>query len=829
MRIHRWTNVIGLIACCTSFTLIAAPRASVETVAINLPNQPISPNTSVTNTPTVIASAQSTSVLPNANNVSQGQNTNNLPPIPVTVNGATSASPETPPANSKATAVSPSAKPTPDINSLPLPQEFTPEQAAAAVSSAHESPTNQTNNKAAGGGVPQQQVTVPAAKSSPSSAPIAAKPQAMSGKSAITSKPAATTSQPSKSISSPAPITNAPAKGASAQPTPTSQVPAITPSTNKGKQGVSTNVVAPTSGPASSNASVNSENANDAALTAIPDVSSTPATTQSNQGTEPDYTKTDKPSEVPEGAYTPLTGATGTNANGLIDSSDIDTTSAMVDNSSKAAQEAVKKAGNPVSAQELAWELDQPNPSKGPNAIPLMLTNPDPGKVSISDAIKLTIATHPQILQDFANQLASQQDINQAKGGLLPTLDLNAGIGPENSNNPGTRAAGLGDVTLTRKESQALLQQLLFDGGNVTNKVREASATYEVNAYLVDQAKEILSYDAANAYLNVLRQRQLVEVYTYDAEAHRILLNKIVRRLQAGAGTKSDVELAQGRLAQAEAQVTQSEGDLANANDTYMNVIGIYPKVNMMKPLVPMHLPGSLEQAQTLGMNMSPNIQGSLAQIAVEQAAVGVAKSAFYPTVTANATKHYDDNLAGVPGADQEGSVMVRATYNVFRGGSDVAAVSAANYRLTAAIDQARLTKRDVAFAIAQAWDELIAKLDQIRNLTIHEKQSYNVWQAYIKQFQLGQRTLWDMLNAQSEYYDAQVSVVNATYDAMSARYQLLASIGALAGTITNPSQDVFMRQPLVPKIMPGETHPAMVPQVGTTVPAPTIHLPNIN
>lgn len=489
--------------------------------------------------------------------------------------------------------------------------------------------------------------------------------------------------------------------------------------------------------------------------------------------------------------------------------------------------ETMKK--NAVSAQELAWHLDQPNPSKGSNAIPLMLTNPDPSKTNISEVIRLTLATHPQILQDFANQLASQEEINVAKGHLLPSLTLDGGIGPENSMNPGTAAAGLGDVTLTRKESQALMQQLLFDGGKVTNQIREASATYDVNSYLVAQAQEILSYDAASAYLAVLKQRQIVEVYSYDAQAHALLLTKIIKRYQAGAGTKSDVELAQGRLAQAQAQVTQSEGDLATANDTYMHVVGIYPTVNMAKPMVPLHLPGSLEQAQTLGMSMSPNIQGALAQIAAAQAAVGVAKSTFYPTVTINLTKHYNDNLAGVPGADQEASAMVRANYNVFNGGSDAAEVSAANYRVTAAIDQTRLTKRDVALAIAQSWDSLIANLDQIRDLTIHEQQSYAVWQAYIKQFQLGQRTLWDMLNAQTEYYSAQVSVVTATYQAMDARYQLLAGIGALVGTITSPNQDVFSKRPLTPKIMPGEAHPSMVPQIGNNIPEPTIHLPNIN
>ncbi len=801
MGTNRWTTVIGFAGLSFGLVAIAAPALTTQTIALSLPQQAQAATVSTPANGPILASAATTSVMPSSNQVSS------------TVEPSASTQSETPPPSH-----SPAGTTTleTNIHDIPLPPEFTPETAASAVSPASVGSSVAPLPESSGAGKTADQ-----AKVTPSSKALAS-PTSKAPKSTTpaiqpkTSAPPTTatipatnttettplpTSKPTVNVLPPAevrtgqapgsepiaPVSSTPIAPIKEAPKPTSSLPLLDNTTTP----VSKATLTPN---------------NDNALLS-------PTNTAVSSATPVDTTDT----AAVGGAVIAVPASAST---GLLPG----TTVPVV---SKKAIDAIKT--NAVSAQELAWRIDQPNPSAGSSSIPLMLSNPDPGRTNISAAIRQTLETHPQILQNFAEQLAAQEDIEQAKGGLLPSLDVNAGIGPENSNNPGTRAAGLGDINLTRKESQALMQQLLFDGGNVTNTIRQASANYEVSAYQLAQAKELLSFDAADAYLSVLRQRQLVEVYTYDAQAHAILLSKIVRRFQAGAGTKSDVELAQGRLAQAQAQVTQSEGDLATANDTYMKIVGVYPTVNMQKPLVPLHLPGSLVQAQTLGMAMSPNIQGSLAQVAAAQAAVGVAKSNFYPTVTLNLTKHYDDNLAGVPGADQESSAMVRANYNVFKGGSDRAAVAAANYRVTAAIDQARVTQRDVGFAIAQAWNTLLSKLDQIRNLTIHEKQSYNVWQAYIKQFQLGQRTLWDMLNAQSEYYDAQVAVVNGTYDAMSARYQLLASIGALAGTIMDPEQNVFARRPLTPPIMPGEVHAQTVPQIGSNVPAPTVHLPNIN
>jgi len=426
---------------------------------------------------------------------------------------------------------------------------------------------------------------------------------------------------------------------------------------------------------------------------------------------------------------------------------------------------------------------------------------------TLQDAVNQTLMTHPEILSKKAEQKASDYDIRQAQGGLLPSFDVSAGIGHENTDNPATRATGEGDVNFTRQESNFIVRQLLFDGGNVTNQIRQAKANYTTRSYQVSESQQLLGFQAAQAYLNVLRNRELVTIAQYDVKAHESLFEKVEKRLKAGAGRKSELQLADSRLSLSLSNLDQAIGELHNANDTYIKIVGSAPTNYLSMPRPPQNIPNSLQEAQRLALAINPTIKATDAQIAATQAAQKIAKSAYYPTFTLDISQSYNDNLDGVKGYNNERLEMVRMNYNVFNGGSDKAAVDAANYRVTAAQNDAAATIRDTNENVALSWNNLQANLNRIPPLQTHVTQSYNVWQAYEKQFQLGQRTLFDLLNAQSEYYDARSALTQAEYDVRIARYRLLASMGNFVSTIENTNRNIL-----------ADTYQASWPESGSNI-----------
>lgn len=410
---------------------------------------------------------------------------------------------------------------------------------------------------------------------------------------------------------------------------------------------------------------------------------------------------------------------------------------------------------------------------------------------NLQQAIEQTIATHPQVLSAESEQEAANQDIKQQVGGYLPSLDATAGYGYETTDNPATRASGLGNsggaITLFRQESNFLLEQLLFDGGNVSNRVAKAKADYQTTTFQVYGIQEALGYDAALIYLSILEDRELIRIARLNVSAHEDLYSKIGRRVQAGAGKTSDLNLAQSRLALAKSDYFQAIGQLQNDEATYVKVVGYPAPAVLEMPPQPQNIPLTLTRAQQLAIELNPNLAASKTLVASNIASVGVAKSAFFPTVTLDLNSSFNDSLAGVPGYNNSRSALIRMNYNVFRGGSDKAAVSAARYRVIAAEQDNQKLQRDTLETVAFAWNNMQTSINRVPELRVHSAQSYNVWQAYIKQFQLGQRTLFDLLNSQSEYYDSQSALITAQYQERTSRYQLLASIGELVSTVKNP------------------------------------------
>lgn len=397
---------------------------------------------------------------------------------------------------------------------------------------------------------------------------------------------------------------------------------------------------------------------------------------------------------------------------------------------------------------------------------------------TLKNAVDTALQSYPDILRALSEQKATAYEIRQVQGQWLPALDVDAAIGHENTDNPATRGLGKGDVNFTRKESAFILQQLLFDGGNVNNQIKEAKANYRTRTFEVDEVKQDVGFLAAQAYLNVLRERELLAIREFDIKAHRTLYGKVAKRLEAGAGKKSELQLADSRLALAESRFAEAQGNLYSANDTYTKIMGTAPNTKMALPNIPSNLPHTLQNAQHLAMMINPSIHATDQRILANEASVGIARAAYFPIFTIDLSQTFNDNLDGIQGYNNQRNEMLRMRYNLFNGGSDKAQMDAAHSRVTAAQHDSATIRRNVNERVALAWDQLQASINKLPALETHVTQSYNVWQAYEKQFQLGQRTLFDLLNSQAEYYNARSALTDAQYDVRVNRFELLAAMG---------------------------------------------------
>jgi len=82
------------------------------------------------------------------------------------------------------------------------------------------------------------------------------------------------------------------------------------------------------------------------------------------------------------------------------------------------------------------------------------------------------------------------------------------------------------------------------------------------------------------------------------------------------------------------------------------------------------------------------------------------------------------------------------------------------------------------------AFNANVTARDRVPTLTQYAESSLATREAYAKQFSIGQRSLLDLLNAESEYYSARYSYITAQYADVVTAYRVLASTGSLLGNL---------------------------------------------
>lgn len=399
---------------------------------------------------------------------------------------------------------------------------------------------------------------------------------------------------------------------------------------------------------------------------------------------------------------------------------------------------------------------------------------------NLQEAVQLTLNENPEIQEARSVRMAYEQEIAQAGSTYLPKLDVSAGYGLEQANNFNTRARGSGTNQLGRTESSVLLQQMIFDGFQTPHEVDRFTAKTDAQAYTVFGQSEIIGLQATQAYINVLRRQALFELANANLSLHKGFYEQIKIRTERGIGRVSDLDQATGRLARAESNVQAEQGNLKDAQTSYLRVIGVMPNQLAEAPKPILALPGSLEEATELALAYHPTLKAANADINESLAQHNTASAPFYPKL--NFVVQYDNfnNVSGINGPTEDLTAMARINYNLFNGGKDKARRNQTAYEMYQAKNIRDNTYRQVVESIRLAWVAYKTMDGQLAFFKAHRDAATKTLNAYKQQFNIGQRTLLDLLDTTNEMYLANIAYTDAKYTELTARYRILAGMGRL-------------------------------------------------
>lgn len=391
---------------------------------------------------------------------------------------------------------------------------------------------------------------------------------------------------------------------------------------------------------------------------------------------------------------------------------------------------------------------------------------------NIQQSIERTVLSHPEIQARFHDFQSTLEGQNVTRGGLLPEITAQGWTGREWRGS----TSDSDSADWSRNGYSLQLRQLLFDGFSTLNNVKQLGFEKLSGYYELLSTVDNLAAEAAFAYLDVQRYREMEQLARDNYGVHEGTLKQIRERQESGVGRGVDLEQANGRLALAQSNQMTETSNLNDVSMRYRRIVGEAPPATLLDaPDISTYLPDAPKDFLP-ALRSSPMILSKQALVQASEAGVSSAKGLHAPTLELRAATGKDRAQPGMPYRDaQSSNVQLVLSYNLFRGGSDQARVRQTKAQSYAARDVRDYTCRNLQQDLSVAWNNIIKLREQMPFLQEHELATSKVRTAYMQQFQIGQRSLLDLLDTENELFDSRRALVNAVYDLKKAEFRWLA------------------------------------------------------
>jgi len=393
---------------------------------------------------------------------------------------------------------------------------------------------------------------------------------------------------------------------------------------------------------------------------------------------------------------------------------------------------------------------------------------------------------HPGIRSASKNLEASRKGVSSAAAGYYPTVSATAEAGHELIDSPAERSSTDGQngkpSSRSPQTASVTVTQNLFNGQLTESQVRTARLNKEISAISLETAKQRALFDGVRGYIDVLRQKRLVEISLENEATIQRQLNLEDERVLRGSGITLDVILAKSQVQIAKEKRVTFEGLLQDAISRYMQTFGHAPNIDdMTDPVPPVEsVPSSLERATEIAMLENPAVNTATTNIEVARERRQVVKAELAPTVDLEGAFNFEKNSNTTLGVRRDYSLMLTASWDLFSGFSTRESLSQATFQYRAIQDERDSTTRQVIEQTRLAWQALLTARQRTSLLENAVNLTSELFSSRKRLREAGKENLLNVLDAEKNLADAQINFTSASYDERLAVYQLLLAMGRL-------------------------------------------------
>lgn len=396
--------------------------------------------------------------------------------------------------------------------------------------------------------------------------------------------------------------------------------------------------------------------------------------------------------------------------------------------------------------------------------------------LTLDQALSSTYDYNPRIDAERARLRAIDEQVPIEKSGYRPDISATADYGYRDRNpNPGTN-----EVTKPRGYGISLTQPV-FRGFQVTNAVNQAESLVRAGREVLRNVEQEVLAEAVTAFMDVVRDQAIVRLNENNLKVLNEELKATRDRFDVGEVTRTDVAQSEARRADAVALLDQARANLQTSRAAFERTVGL-PATGLVEPSLKQSLlPKSQDEAVGIAVQENPNIVAALYNEQAARFNVDRIRGALLPQLQVEAD--YFDRFNEVPGTESEstGSVVGRLTVPIYEAGGVVyAQVRQAKHEHLARLQDVEQARVVVKANTIAAWSQLLGARAQLESANAAVEANTIALTGVREEERVGQRTLIEVLNAQQELLNSQVTLVTTRRDVIVAAYLLQAALGRL-------------------------------------------------
>lgn len=397
--------------------------------------------------------------------------------------------------------------------------------------------------------------------------------------------------------------------------------------------------------------------------------------------------------------------------------------------------------------------------------------------LTADEAADIALRHQPDVITAAANVSAEQGKKQQAKSGLLPTLDAGASY-TNTAISPSTTGTSVGTATSPGYQMTANVNQLLYDFNHTREVVRQASSLVKSAGHNLTQVESNTILQVKQAFYTFSQNQRLVEVNEVNVRDQQSHLADARARLDSGLGTPADVVRAETAVASAIYSLSEARNNASIAGVNLATVMGIDPRTPILaaESDEPPINEKNVNTLVNMALSHRPELLGAQSDVDAAKHGLNAAKTGNAPALAANAG--WLQKGSDFPPSNNSLTYGFSIQWSPFDGGLTKGQIKEAEANLQESSAALSSTRLSVISDVSQAYLNLNTAEQSVLTAESELANAQESLRLIQGRYEAGLGTFLDVLDAQSAFLTAQTNLVNAKSAVDKARAAMVHAVG---------------------------------------------------